>query len=202
MNDAIVAVLVKCYLAAILRMSPVNVSVDATAKGFMTVASMMGVARMRAPTLAPAAGAHPPAGANGQPPASALAANGAGAAAGGGARPPMRWTKITSGFVLRRMKQLIETGARANKGFKEKDVNQVAKALREFSREEVISTQVYNHLRKWRQRWGRVCKLKDLSGALWDHETNVIMLDQDHYAGHVKVFGILFVHFNSSFLFS
>lgn len=140
MNDAIVAVLVKCYLAAILRMSPVNVSADATAKGFITVAPMMGVARMRAPTLAPAARAHPPAGANGQPPASALAANGAGGGGGGGARPPMRWTKITSGFALRRMKQLIETGARANKGFKEKDVNQVAKALREFSREEVIST--------------------------------------------------------------
>ncbi|CAD6226689.1 unnamed protein product [Miscanthus lutarioriparius] len=45
---------------------------------------------------------------------------------------------------------------------------------------------VYNHLRKWRQRWGRVCKLKELSGALWDDDTKAIMLDQDHYAGHVK----------------
>jgi hypothetical protein len=44
------------------------------------------------------------------------------------ARPAMRWTTNTSGFVLRRMSQVIESGARANKGFKEKGVNQVAKS--------------------------------------------------------------------------
>jgi len=47
--------------------------------------------------------------------------------AGPAARPPMRWTANTSGFVLRRMKQLIESGARADKGFKDKEVNMVAK---------------------------------------------------------------------------
>ena len=40
-------------------------------------------------------------------------------------------------------------------------MNQVAKHLRDYSGEEVTSTQVYNHLWKWRQRWGRICKLKD-----------------------------------------
>ena len=72
------------------------------------------------------------------------AADGAGAAA----RPPMRWIANTSGFVLRRMKQLIESGARADKGFKDKEVNMVAKQLREYYGEEVSFTQVYNHLRK------------------------------------------------------
>jgi len=48
--------------------------------------------------------------------------------------------------------QLIESGARADKGFKEKEVNQVAKLLREFSGMEATATQVYNHLRKSRQR--------------------------------------------------
>ena len=46
---------------------------------------------------------------------------------GAAARPPMRWIANTSGFVLRRMKQLIESGARADKGFKDKEVNMVAK---------------------------------------------------------------------------
>ena len=46
------------------------------------------------------------------------------------ARLAMRWTTNTSGFVLKRMSQLIESGARADKGFKEKEVNQVAKLLR------------------------------------------------------------------------
>ncbi|CAD6259664.1 unnamed protein product [Miscanthus lutarioriparius] len=67
---------------------------------------------------------------------------------GGVARPAMRWTSNTSGFVLRRMSQLVESGARADKGFKDKEVNQVAKALREYCGEELSSTQVYNHLRK------------------------------------------------------
>jgi len=76
--------------------------------------------------------------------------DGVGAADGAiaAARPPMRWIANTSGFVLRRMKQLIESGARADKGFKDKEVNMVAKQLREYCGEEVSSTQVYNHLRK------------------------------------------------------
>jgi hypothetical protein len=46
---------------------------------------------------------------------------------------------------------------------------------------------VYNHLRKWRQKWSRVSKLKDLSGALWDSDSNAILLDQEYYLGHCKV---------------
>ena len=117
--------------------------------------------------------------------------DGVGAADGAiaAARPPMRWIANTSGFVLRRMKQQIESGARADKGINDKEVNQVAKQLREYCGEEVSSTQVYNHLRKWRQRWGRISKLKDLSGALWDVEVRAIMLDPEDYIGHIKVLG-------------
>jgi hypothetical protein len=32
-----------------------------------------------------------------------------------------------------------------------------------------------------------VSKLKDLSGALLDGQNNAIMLDSDHYLGHIKV---------------
>jgi hypothetical protein len=104
-----------------------------------------------------------------------------------GARPPMRWNNNTSGFVLRRMAQIIGDGSRTDKFFKDKDVNTVAKALHEYSGEVVSPTQVYNHLRKWRQKWGKVAKLKELSGALFDDTTNAIMLDTEHYLGHCKV---------------
>ena len=56
-------------------------------------------------------------------------------------------------------------------------MNFVAKALKLFCGEVVSPTQVYNHLRKWRQKWARICKLKDLSGALWDNDVNAIMLE-------------------------
>ena len=85
----------------------------------------------------------------------------------------MRWNNNTSGFVLRRIAQLVSDGSRPNKVFKDKDVNHVAKALKEYSGEAVSLTQVYKHLRKW----SRVCKLKGLSGALWDSDTNAIMLE-------------------------
>jgi hypothetical protein len=111
----------------------------------------------------------------------------AGAGACAGAVRAMRWTNNTSGFVLRRMAALVSDGSRPDKVFKEKDVNAVAKAVKEYCGETVTSTQVYNHLRKWRQKWSRVSKLKDLSGALWDDDTHAIMLEHEHYLGHCKV---------------
>jgi hypothetical protein len=99
----------------------------------------------------------------------------------------MRWTDVMSGFVLRRMCQLISTGVRTDKGFKEVHLNQVAKAVHEFSGNEITSTQVYNHLRKWRQKWIKISKLSDLSGALFDEVNYMIVLEEEHYTGHIKV---------------
>ena len=42
--------------------------------------------------------------------------------------------------------------SRPNKVFKDKDVNLVAKHLKEYTGKVVSPTQVYNHLRKWRQQ--------------------------------------------------
>ncbi|CAD6334495.1 unnamed protein product [Miscanthus lutarioriparius] len=106
--------------------------------------------------------------------------------AGNGVVRAMRWTNTTSGFVLRRMAALVSDGSRPEKVFKDKDVNSVAKALKQFCGEVVSPTQVYNHLRKWRQKWARVSKLKDLSAALWDDQAHAIMLEQEHYLGHCK----------------
>jgi hypothetical protein len=54
-------------------------------------------------------------------------------------------------FILRKFADLVGQGVKTDKGFKEVHVNSVAKALIEFSGQEVTGTQVYNHLRKWRQ---------------------------------------------------
>jgi methionine salvage enolase-phosphatase E1 len=102
----------------------------------------------------------------------------------------MRWTDVSSGFVLRRMCQLIESGVRTDKGFKEVHLNQVAKALQEFSGSDVTGTQIYNHLRKWRVKWVRISKLRDLSGALWNEDHSMIVLEEEHYNGHIKVLAL------------
>jgi len=104
-----------------------------------------------------------------------------------GQQGPMRWNNNTSGFVLMRMAQIVSEGSRTDKTYKDKDVNAVAKALRDYSGVAVSPTQVYNHLRKWKQKWAKVAKLKDLSGATFDDDVHAIMLEQDHYLGHCKV---------------
>jgi hypothetical protein len=114
-------------------------------------------------------------------------------------RGAMRWTSAMSSFVLRRMCQLIETGVRTDKGFKEVHLNQVAKYLQEFTGMDVSGQQVYNHLRKWRQRWMRVAKLRELSGALWVDDACMISLNDDHYLGHIKVCQAHFICFIFSF---
>jgi hypothetical protein len=113
-------------------------------------------------------------------------------------RGAMRWTSAMSSFVLRRICQLIEIGVRTDKGFKEVHLNQVAKYLQEFTGMEVSGQQVYNHLRKWRQRWMRVSKLMELSGALWVEDACMISLDDEHYLGHIKVCDCLSLYCNTS----
>jgi hypothetical protein len=79
---------------------------------------------------------------------------------------PMRWNNATSGFVLRRMAHLVSDGSRTDKVFKDKDVNLVSKQLFEFSVEVVSPTQVYNHIRKWRQKWAKVATQRFEWGSL------------------------------------
>jgi hypothetical protein len=106
--------------------------------GFVTAASMLpGSVVVVAAAVATVADGVVAAGVGGVA-AGAVAAGVDGPAAA--SRLPMRWTSNTSGFILRSMTQLIESEATADKGFKDKEVNQVAKALREYSGEEVSST--------------------------------------------------------------
>ena len=126
-----VYVLVKCYLATLPRMSSVNANAG---EGFISAASLVPGVGMAA-YAAPAGDAPPTVDVANVQPLPVASANGAagavnasrggagGAGAGASVRPPMRWTNNTSGFVLCRMRKLILSGARADKGFKEKDIN-------------------------------------------------------------------------------
>jgi hypothetical protein len=45
----------------------------------------------------------------------------------------MRWNNNTSGFVLRRMAQIVSNGSKTVKTYKDKDVNAVARLVTEYS---------------------------------------------------------------------
>ena len=92
-----------------------------------------------------------------------------------------------STYVLSKFSDLVTEGVRTDKGFKDCHVNAVARELQSYIGQQVSGTQVYNHLRKWRTKWVKICRLKDLSGANWDEDLCMITLDPKHYHGHVKV---------------
>ncbi|XP_044967920.1 uncharacterized protein LOC123427849 isoform X2 [Hordeum vulgare subsp. vulgare] len=96
------------------------------------------------------------------------------------------WTTAMSSFVLKFMANLVTSGTRASNSFRQVHHKSCAKALNERFKLQVSAAQISNHLRKWKRIWGRVNKLKTLSGALWDEHTCTVVLDQEHYASHVK----------------
>ncbi|KAK1683456.1 hypothetical protein QYE76_044304 [Lolium multiflorum] len=79
----------------------------------------------------------------------------------------MKWLPFMSNFALEKMCGLIKTGVRTDKGFKEVHPTGVAKGLFDHCGVSVCSTQVYDHLRKWRQRWLTISRLHDLSWSQW-----------------------------------
>ena len=106
---------------------------------------------------------------------------------GNAAHGRLTWTNVMSGFILCRFSDLVGEGLKTDKGFKEVHLNKVAKNLAEFANVEVTGNQVYNHLHKWRSKWQKICRLKDLSEALWVEDVYMISLDDEHFKGHIKV---------------
>jgi len=111
---------------------------------------------------------------------------------GNGVAGRLNWTAALSGFILRRFTELVGEGVKTDKGFEDVHLNKVARELSEFITQEITGSQVYNHLRKWHARWVKICRLKELSGALWVEDLCMISLSAEHYAGHIKVHICLF----------
>ncbi|RLM80484.1 hypothetical protein C2845_PM12G08690 [Panicum miliaceum] len=109
------------------------------------------------------------------------------AAQGNGCPARLTWTNVMSRFILYCFSNLVREGLKTYKVFKEVNLNQVAKDLFEFAHVEVTGTQVNNHLRKWCAKWVKICRLRELSGALWNEGLFIIWLDDEHYNGNVKV---------------
>jgi hypothetical protein len=64
---------------------------------------------------------------------------------------------------------------------KEVHLTAVSNTLFENCEAEVTSTQVYNHLRKWRTSCIHISKLTNLNSAQWDEDSCNIMLEAGHY---------------------
>lgn len=90
-------------------------------------------------------------------------------------------------FMLNHLFNLVAGGVRTSHGFKTVHLNACAKVLNDHFKTTVTGAQVYNHNRTWKRKWQRIAKLKKLSAALWDEDKCMIVLDHEHYRGHIKV---------------
>jgi 1,4-alpha-glucan branching enzyme len=97
------------------------------------------------------------------------------------------WTNSMSTMMLGFLADIVASGKRTSSGFKQCHHNQCAQALNEHFKLSLNHDQISNHLKKWRNIWGRLVQLKNLSGALWDEDTCTIGLSGEHYAGHCAI---------------
>ena len=63
---------------------------------------------------------------------------------------PMHWPPVLSTFILTRMVELVKDGVSLNRRIKDTTLEKISKSVLFFCGTKVSSTQVYNHLRKWR----------------------------------------------------
>jgi hypothetical protein len=82
---------------------------------------------------------------------------------GGGA---MVWPSAMSSYMFQHLAQLVSSGTKTFTGFKQVHLNSCARALNDNMVFHVTGIQVSNHPRKWRKAYGKILKLKNLSGAL------------------------------------
>jgi hypothetical protein len=99
----------------------------------------------------------------------------------------MTWTPPMSACMLRCLADIAMKGVKTDKGSKEIHITKAAKALTQLVGYEVTTTQVINHLRKWKVKYERIEKLRMLSGAFWDNYRKMIVLEEQHYLGHTHV---------------
>jgi hypothetical protein len=81
-------------------------------------------------------------------------------------KPNMMWGASLSEFILNRVCELVKRGVKLTRGFKEHHLQSVCNDVLDFTGVEVTPTRVYNHMRKWKQRWAMVCKVKNVRGGV------------------------------------
>jgi len=92
------------------------------------------------------------------------------------------WSEEASRFMLSFLARQIAEEVKGNIHLA------TATAVNEKFGTQFTEAQVCNHLRTWRNRWNRICKLKKLSCVMWVPDTRTIeMPDEAVYRSYVEV---------------
>ena len=97
------------------------------------------------------------------------------------------WTAPMTSFMLEHLCKVVGDGVRTSTGFKKCQLARCASAMNEHFQLNSTHANIGNHNRTWRRKWGTILRLRGLSGALWDDEQSMIVLDHEPYTNHIKV---------------
>ncbi|XBI10247.1 hypothetical protein VPH35_137564 [Triticum aestivum] len=95
-------------------------------------------------------------------------------------------TAPMTSFMLDHLGKVVGDGLRTSAGFKKCQLARCATAMNEHFQLNLTHANVGNHNRTWRRKWETIIRLRGLSGALWDDENSMIVLDHGHYTNHIK----------------
>ena len=99
----------------------------------------------------------------------------------------MQWPPIISSFVFSRMAELVNGGVDIQRGIRDKSLGEIYKSVLLFCGTKVTTIQVYNHLRKWRNKQNTLRSLDQVEGVEWQEESTCFMMDEDMFIKHVRV---------------
>lgn len=108
-----------------------------------------------------------------------------------GGTPNKRWPDAHSEEMLKVLCYEAEQGRKCDKSFKREAFTQVCNHVNKKFGECYTALNVHNHLRGWKKKWLEILKAKDLSGAGWDEESKMIILDKDTHEDLIKVIKLL-----------
>src|ERR1041385_3098153 len=98
------------------------------------------------------------------------------------------WTHSMSSYMLSNLCAVVTGGHKTSTAFKNVHWNACAAAMNQhFNRTDLTGTHITNHTRTWKRKYKQILHLRTLSGALWDDENCMIVLDHEHYTNHIKV---------------
>ena len=83
--------------------------------------------------------------------------------------------------------KLVEQGFHFDKCFKDQYIRKVSDDVLDFTGLTISSTQIYNHLRRWRGGWVRINQLKRMPGVVWYESMSTLMMDDVKVLLHLQV---------------
>lgn len=91
------------------------------------------------------------------------------------------WKAVYTESLFQYLIQAIENGERGNK-FKS-----AATYISQLYDLQVTKENVANHLRTWKAKWNRICRLKKLSGVSWDDDQKIIIMGEVEARTYLEV---------------